>query len=51
MFRVTYFSFWQQPQHLENLSLEDKDEAVFEGQQQQYKVVVTLMDEEQPTTY
>jgi hypothetical protein len=51
MYRVTYFSFWTAPEHIENLDAEGRDEAVFEGRARQFKVVVTSMDDDRPETY
>ncbi len=49
MYRVTYFSNWEKPQHFEGLTAEEQYRLVVEGRDQQYKVFVTLMTESAPT--
>lgn len=51
MFRVTYFSFWQSPQHHEDVDAGEVEDLALMGKHQQYKVVVTSMDEEPPENY
>lgn len=51
LFRVTYFSMWSNPQHVENLSRRDIEQVVQDGLHQQYKVVVTLMTEDEPNDW
>jgi hypothetical protein len=51
LFRVTYFSFFHRPIHHVNLTLAGKDQMVFQGRQEQKKVVVTLMTEDEPDTF
>ena len=50
MKRVTYFSFWESPQHF-IVPEEDVEELVYQGKNSQYKVVVTDADEDEPTTF
>ncbi len=51
LYRVTYFSLWTDPIHHENFNEEEKDSACRDGRNLQYKVVVTLMSEDPPTTW
>lgn len=48
--RVTYFSAWRKPQH--HIVFEDEvDEYVQQGKDEHYKVVITDVDEDEPTTW
>jgi len=51
MLRVTYFSAWERPRHFENLTESEAKELRNEGRDQQYRVVVTTMNEPEPETF
>jgi hypothetical protein len=51
LYRVTYFSAHCKPQHFENQTKEQADYARELGKAQQYKVIITTMDEPQPERF
>ena len=51
LYRVSAFSAWAKPEHHPNLTVDEKDDLVWELRDQQYKVVVTFMDEPEPTSF
>lgn len=49
LYRVTAFSAFAKPKHFENLDTQLALDTVKEGKEQQFKMVVTSMDEPEPT--